>query len=308
MSLFAPKRKKLLVGTAIVAAASFAAIPFVHADTSSGSLGGDASSILAQIAQYTNGTMTAVTSTSNPIVAAILTALTSLTAPDNATNPATPTPAMQNNFTTYATDSAASFTAQSTSHAQLVNAVFGNFTTATVPYANDMAFPSLLGTPTPIFNPDPRANPSSIDSGMNYLGFAAGLSIPHQVPSSTWTGLPNYQLAYIRYFNTVTAIESYNAFVLSQLYEDAKQGVSTIQKTLVNQATDPTNWFATITNESIGAVLRQSLMYQSQIYVLMTQQLQSEKMILAGIAMNNTMLMLSNMQTESMLVNKAIKT
>jgi hypothetical protein len=31
-------------------------------------------------------------------------------------------------------------------------------------------------------------------------------------------------------------------------------------------------------------------------------------MILAGIAMNNTMLMLSNMQTESMLVNKAIKT
>jgi hypothetical protein len=319
MSFITSRNKKILAGLSLITTLSIISIQ-LHASTPVTTPAAPVTppppspvsdtagqGLLAQIAQYTNGTLTAVTSTTNPVVTAIVTALTNLTSPDMATNPASPTPNLQSSFTTYASSSAASQAAQLTVQQTALTPVVANFTTTSVPNANDLAFASLLGTPTPIFNPDPRASASSIDSGMNYLAFAAGLLIPHAVPTSTWKGALPYQTAYIRYFGTVTAVETYNAYVLSQLYEDAKNGVSTAQTTLVNQASDPANWFAIITNESIGAVLRQMLMYQSQSYIVLTQILQTQKMILAGTAMSNTTAMLAGMANEQMLVSKAIQ-
>jgi membrane-bound inhibitor of C-type lysozyme len=101
-------------------------------------------------------------------------------------------------------------------------------------------------------------------------------------------------------------VQTFNGYVLSQLYEDVKNGVAAAQTTLINQASDPANWFATITTESIGAVLRQTLMYQSQSYIVLTQLLQTEKMLLAAQTMNNTLLVLSNQSNESFMLRKAV--
>lgn len=308
MSFFTFRNKKITLGIATIATLSLLSISQLHADTtaSAGTGSSNASSLLAAIAQYTNGTLTAVTSTTNPVVTAIVTALTNLTSPDNATNPASPTPTLQNGFTSYITQTAASATAQAALQQQLIAPLFASFTTTNVPYANDLVFSSLMGTPTPYFNPDPRPKPSSIDSGLNYVKYASGLNVTHAVPDPSWTGSLQDQLNYTAYFATINAVQTFNGYVLSQLYEDVKNGVAAAQTTLINQASDPANWFATITTESIGAVLRQTLMYQSQSYIVLTQLLQTEKMLLAAQTMNNTLLVLSNQSNESFMLRKAV--
>jgi hypothetical protein len=268
--------------------------------------GSSITALLAQIAAYTNGTLTALTSISNPVVVSIVGALTNLTSPDNATNPASPTPALQSSFTTYVAQSAASTAAQATLQQTLLAPLIGNLPVAKVPFANDLAFTSLLGAPTPIFNPDPRPNAKSIDSGLNYIQFASGLLIQHAVPDPTWKGSAGDQIRYGNYFSAMSAAQTFNAYILSQLYEDTKNTVPAAQTALINQASDPANWFAIITNESIGAVLRQMLMYQSQSYIVQTQILQNQKMQLAAAAINNTLLMLSSQASEGLLVRKAV--
>jgi hypothetical protein len=328
MSRFIPRSKKIVAGVSTIAVLSFISIQELKADTTTpaatttaaASSSGTASAstgagtspdsgVLQQIAQYTNGTLTAVTSTTNPVVTAIVTALTNLTSPDNATNPPSPTPTMQQGFTTYATQTAASSTAQTALIQTLTAPLFSNFTTTSVPYANDLNVTNILqATPTLFFNPDPRPNPSTIDPALNYITYASGMGIQHAIPDKTWSGSPQSQFTYNAYFGTITAVETFNAYILSQLYEDIKNGVPAAQTALINQASDPTNWFATITTESIGAVLRQTLMYQSQSYIVMTQILQTEKMLLAAQSMSITMGMLTSLPGENMAASKAIRT
>jgi hypothetical protein len=216
---------------------------------------------------------------------------------------------MQQGFTTYATQTAASSAAQIALIQTLTAPLFSNFTTTSVPYANDLNVTNILQTaPTLFFNPDPRPNPSAINPALNYITYASGMGLQHAIPDKSWTGSAQSQFVYNSYFGTITAVETFNAYILSQLYEDIKNGVPAAQTALINQASDPTNWFATITTESIGAVLRQTLMYQSQSYIVMTQLLQTEKMLLAAQSMSITMGMLSSLPGESMVASRAIRT
>jgi hypothetical protein len=300
MSFFASRTKRKLYGMGIAAVLGIISISQAAADTGTDS----SASLLAQIASYTNGTLTAVTSTSNPVVTVIVAALTNLTSPDTATDPQTPTPALQQSFTSYVTQTEASLAAQTALQSQLATTLFSGFTASTVAYANDLSFSSLMGVATPVYNPEPRS--TSPDSALNYLQYAAALNVTHTIPGSSWTGSSADQLTYTNFFNTAYAVQSFNGYVLSQLYEDIKNGVPTAQTTLVNQAAAST-WIATIASESIGAVLRQTLMYQSQSYILLTQILQTEKMLLTAQTMNNSLITLGNMATEGVLRAKAIK-
>lgn len=312
MSHFKNFTKKIVIGSMAAIALSTIYTPTLLAGTG-GAAGttdatgaGGGSSLLAKIAEYTNGTLTALTSTNNPVVVAIVAALTNLTAPDNATNPASPTPTLQNSFTTYVTQSAASDTAQTSMQPRLISDFFGaDITGQNTPYANDLAFTSLLGNP--VLSPDPRKDAASIDSGLNYIRYASGLNLNHAVPGNDWTGSASDQKRYINYFNSVIAIQTFDAYILSRLYTDTKNGIPAAQTALINQASDPTTWFATITSESIGAVLRQTLMYQSQSYIVLTQILETEKMLLAAQAMNNTSIILSGQMSEAMMAAKAVK-
>jgi hypothetical protein len=304
MSFFTARNKKILAGISMLGALSALSIE-LHATNPVTPAGPSQADLLAQIATYTNGTLTAVTSTTNPVVTALVAALTNLTAPDNSTNPPSPTPALQQAFTAYVTQTQASATAQTALQQQLQSTFFANLTPGTVGYANDLSFASLMGVATPVFNPDPRATPPA-DPALNYLQFASALNVTHTPPGNSWTGTGPDQAIYKNFFDTTYAAQSLNGYVLSQLYEDTKNGIPAAQTALINQA-GTASWIATVASESIGAVLRQTLMYQSQSYILLTQILQTQKMLLATQAANNSLSVLQNMAAEGILRSRAVK-
>ena len=182
-------------------------------------------------------------------------------------------------------------------------------TTRSTPQANDLLFSSLVGIP--YFTPDPRANPNqpnNIDHAYNYIRNASGILTTHVIPGAGWAGTLQDQITYINYYDSVMAIESYNAYVLSDMYAESVNGgpFNKSQQTLMKQASDP-NWFVAIGAEPLGVLLRQMLMYQSETFVLLCQLLQTEKQMLAATVMGNTVGILNNSSNEITLRNKAIK-
>lgn len=175
--------------------------------------------------------------------------------------------------------------------------------------ANDLVYSTLLGMP--FLKPDPRNAVSStpIDASYNYFKNIAGLNIIHTRPSAWTTGNAEDQRKYINYYSTVTAITSYNGYVLSQLYADAKSNnaMTRTQAELVQNASS-SNWQAEISGESLGRVLRQMLLYQSQTYVLLAQLIQTQKQLLLTNAMTNSLLILNNKTNEDHLLSQAMGT
>lgn len=166
-----------------------------------------------------------------------------------------------------------------------------------LPSINDLSYSTLLGAP-----PVPKAavTPS------NYISNAAALGFNHTIPSLRWRGRTSDVFTYLNYFNTVVAVESFDAYAISAAAADTQNGnqVTTLQTTLTNQATSSA-WLAQIATEELGRVLRQILLFQSQSYVLLTQQLQIQKQQLTAQAMTNSLLILTNAQTEGQLLSKA---
>ncbi len=169
------------------------------------------------------------------------------------------------------------------------------------PYANDMTFGSLKGKP--YFIKDPRSE--KIDLGLNYITNVAGLKLTHIVPGD-WAGTPYAQRKYKAFYTTVSAIQTYNSYILSQLYLDnnGKNSLSDQQTTLIKQASS-SDWFTQVASENLGVVFRQMLMYNSQLFVLMTQLLQAQKQMLATLAMTNTLIVIGDSFTENQLYNEA---
>lgn len=174
-----------------------------------------------------------------------------------------------------------------------------------LPYANDLIYSTLLGSP--YYAKDPRTKEgqkSNINSPYNYIKNASGLNLFHQIPAPGWRGSQGARLRYQNYFNTVTAVESFNAYTLSHQYADGNQ-FNSLQNTLITQATDPTKWFAQVASENIGFVLRQLLLYESQIFVLLTQLIQLEKQAVTAHVMTNALLISINQTTENVMVANA---
>jgi hypothetical protein len=318
MPKFISRMKKISAFIAIVSALMIVAIPQLRADTtaatptapaaggSTAAAGGGSDTIyLQEIATYTNSILTAVTTPLNPVVLMILTPLFNLVAADNSTNPPSPTPSLQFGFTMVNYMGGTGETqAISSIYSQLQSDFFTSVSTSSVPNANDLAFGSLVGTP--VFSPDPRQNNAG-NVGYNYLKTAAGMTLIHVIPGTDWKGSNYDQNNYKVMYNTESAAQTFNGYALSQLYADTALQLSSLQAALVTQVSDPKAWFAVVTSEPIGAVLRQTLMFQSQSYVVLTQLLQTEKLLLAAVAVNNTMLMVSNTGNESMALMKAVK-
>ena len=212
---------------------------------------------------------------------------------------------MQGSFTQLGNLLNQNLTTQITMQQQLNTDLLGTSATRNaMPFANDLVYSTVLGTP--FFSPDPR-NPSgrspTTNPVYNYIKNAAGITLPHTVPG-TWSGPVPAQQKYQSYYNTVMAIESFNGYVLSNQYTDGNQ-LNSLQQALNSQATDPKNWFAEVASENIGTVLRQILLYQSQMFVLLTQMLQTEKQMVSAQVMANALLIAGNEQNESTLVTKA---
>ncbi len=166
---------------------------------------------------------------------------------------------------------------------------------------NDLSYSTLLGQP--LLSPDPRG---TVNSALNYLTNAASLGITYPAPSAGWRGNGDAQKAYAGFYNTVTSVQTYNAYVLSGLYEDSVTlaNDTSLRSQLITQSTN-SNWFTSVITNDLGWVLRQILLYGSQTYVLMDQLLQTQKQMLSTLAMTNSLLVANSGFQASTLLAKA---
>jgi hypothetical protein len=197
------------------------------------------------------------------------------------------------------TNEANQYTMQQT----LLTSFFGanNIATPSPANLNDLSYTTLLGQP--LVSPDPR---TGVNSAMNYLTNASGLGLPLTMPSSGFRGDATSQKNYTNFYNTVTAVQTYNGFVLSRLYQDSQseQSDSSLRKQLITQSSN-SSWFTSVITNDLGWVLRQILLYSSQTYVLMDQLVQTQKQMAATLAMTNTLFIVSNELQGNFLLKQA---
>lgn len=259
---------------------------------------------LAQIADNTYNILKAVNDV--PVYLASLPAfLASWLAPDESKT----TPQLQTDLANYGNRIVQDINVQNSLQPQLLAELFGQeVTRKNMPNANDMVYSTLLGIP--YFDPDPR-NPAgakpTANPPYNYIKNASGMLLSHTMPQIGWTGKSEDQLKYLNFYNTVMSVESFNAYALSGLYAEYVNGgsLTPLQSSLITKASN-SDWFVEISSEPLGVVLRQILLYQSQIFMLMTQLIHTEKQLLTTQVMSNSLLILMNQTNEQMLLQKAI--
>ena len=261
----------------------------------------DDSAYLQQIAQNTANILTAVNNIPTYINQVLQYVLNM-----QKTDTSQTTKNMQNSFAITGQSIVQNANTQLGLEAKLNATLLPNITTTSLPYANDLVYSTLLGQP--FFNPDPRSKgPSaSVNAAYNYIVNAGGLNLSHAMPQPVWHGSQYYYQQYANYYNTVIAVESFGGYVLANQYADAQNnnGLSQSQLSLVSQASS-SDWIATIASEEMGKVFRQLLMFESQLYVLMTQVLQTEKQLLTAQVMTNALLIANNQMNEDIMASKA---
>lgn len=174
-----------------------------------------------------------------------------------------------------------------------------------LPYANDLVYSTLIGKP--YFSSDPRkrsGGSSTIDPPYNYIRNASGINLYHPFPATNWQGSTDDLSRYQNYYNIVMAAESFGAYVLSRQYADAGQ-MNTLQTKLITQASDPSKWFAQVASENIGFVLRQILLYESQMFIMLTQLVQTQREAVTAQIMTNTILIGNNQLSEGLMISNA---
>lgn len=213
------------------------------------------------------------------------------------------TASIQSNFTTLGNLINQNLDTQSKLMPQVEQDMFGDSQKEAkkLPNYTDLLYSTVLSPPD---ESDASKKKKSANSAYNYIKNAGGITIPHIVPGPSWQGEEGVQNKYISLFNTTMAIESYNGYILGQQYADGNQ-FNTLQTTLITQATDAEKWFAQVASENIGWVLRQLLIYQSQVFILLTQLVQTQKQMVTAQAMTNSLLIINNMAYESSLVSSA---
>ncbi len=216
---------------------------------------------------------------------------------------------LQSDFATLGNLIVQNFNTQNSYQKQLTADLFGqpiaSFTTPidtpgvlrVIPNINDLAYSTMLGLP-----PVPKAPALPL----NYVKNAGGLTLTHTIPNLSWQGPEEDQKRYQNYYNTIMSVESFNGYVLSNQYADFQNGNSftTTQNELISQASN-SEWISQIASEELGKVFRQILMFESQNYILTTQLVQLQKQLLTAQVMNNALTILTQQNSEDLLVANA---
>lgn len=252
---------------------------------------------LENIMKFTYGTLVAVNNLPN-----YLQPLTELSLAWLSPDKSETTANLQSNFASITDTLKKNSETQSSLLQRLQQDYFGpSVTKDTLPFVNDLTYSTLMEQP--YLSPDPRqANDKNVNPTYNYLKNAAGLTINHPLPNTGWAGTSDKKQEYINYYSTISAVQTFNGYLLAQLYTNNQ--LSKSQTSLIEQASS-SDWFTQVATEDIGIVLRQLLMYNSQVFVMLTQLLQAQRQQLAAQAMSNTMLILNNQNNETMLIKGA---
>ena len=164
-----------------------------------------------------------------------------------------------------------------------------------IPDINEISFSSLIG--------EPPVEKRSVDF-YGYVKNAAGFNTIHPIPDSSWEGNDDAKLKYRNYFNTIISVESFSAYILSQLAINSLLKVNETRDQLVNTVSS-SGFIAQIATEELGRVFRQILLFESQNFVLNAQiQKRLDEMVSAQ-AMTNTLLIKLNEGNEFNLLRAA---
>lgn len=178
-------------------------------------------------------------------------------------------------------------------------------TTTSLPFANEVTFTTMLGQP--YFSSTEQENGNNVDSALRYVENASGQSIPHTAPRANFAGSQDDQDKYKSYYKTISAIQTFNTYVMSELYVNAqnKYNLSNAQMKLMQDVTNADTWFKQVATEDLGIVLRQILLFNSQLYVLLINSLQMQREMVAAQAMANSLMIMGNQFTEQTLLSNA---
>lgn len=261
---------------------------------------------LAEISSYTNSILSIVNQLPTYLAKMPLLATTWLASDNAASDPINWSSNWSNEQTWLSTLSSNALTNEANQLAlqtSLLTSFFGaaNISAGNPQNLNDLSYTTLLGAP--LLSPDPR---SGANAPLNYLTNASSLAITYPIPGPGWRGNAQAQKNYTAFYNTVVAVQTYNAYVLSRLYEDSQTFSSdtSLRNQLIKQSSN-SDWFTSVISNDLGWVLRQILLYSSQGYVLMDQLVQTQKQMLATIAMTNSLLVANSGYQASNLISKA---
>jgi hypothetical protein len=159
--------------------------------------------------------------------------------------------------------------------------------------ANSLVYSIAVANGTPLTQSDRTAKAPNPPKLSEYIRYLSGVGITLPQPSPTWPrdeatnsfSEPTAK-AYEGYYNMAMAIQSYNAYVFSEL--NNQQQKSAIQDKLTSRASAK-DWFLQIATEPLGVVLREILMYQSQSYVALTQLIALQQQQLMATTITNSL-------------------
>lgn len=276
-----------------------------------------------QTASNTKGILTTI-NTFPDIYALFLKQLQKLTNPDDGSAEAedgskieSPTPDLVANFGQYddallknnaaVTDLAPEFARMVLEDPDPNNTDPDRFYGKKLPNLNELSYATYAGKP---LLPLDKSKGEELDKVVKkYLANLAGSNVYHLSPKApgNWAGTKESYAAYERYFNTVMAAESYNSHIISEMYANFqdKDQLNTLQTKLVEQAKDPDKWFTQVGSEPIAFVMRQMLLYLSQVFVVQTEMLKTQKEMLYTQAVTNSLLTLIGQYTENNLLRNA---
>tara|TARA_R110000868_G_scaffold52240_1_gene165303 strand:- start:1802 stop:2740 length:939 start_codon:yes stop_codon:yes gene_type:complete len=166
-----------------------------------------------------------------------------------------------------------------------------------MPDVNNLAYSTLIGIP-------PAAGGKS--NPYQYVQNSALLNMTLPIPEKFWQGKKSAIDSYKQYFTALASIQSFNAYIISQLGADGAQNpnATKLSEQLIQQVSG-SGWIAQIASEDLGKVLRQILLFESQNYVLNSQIQQAARQQVAAQAMTNSLLILFNKKYEEVMIKDA---
>jgi len=188
---------------------------------------------------------------------------------------------------------------------QLTNTMLNNATPPT--FINDVSYMTVLGEPYQAQDSqgndvDPKA------ATLNYVTNISAANVTHDLPKARWQGSAKAKSRYENFIKTIMSVQTYNQYVLSDFYANVanERALTQTQIDLKNKLTDQEGWFKHVSEaENIGNILREILMFQSQLYLVSLQSIEAQRQLIASIAATNSLIILGNQFTEDTLKQKA---
>lgn len=140
--------------------------------------------------------------------------------------------------------------------------------------------------------PNTQAPQNMQASQQNFINNLAGMGTILKQPSPAWkksTAASNY----MGFYNAIAAINSYNAYTLNGML--AQPASNDLNNYLIGVSSN-SDWFKNVASEPLGVVVRQILMFTSQIYVLLNQLITLQQNMLGEMATLNTLISLEAQQ------------